>query len=188
MGPVDREIVLRAQHGDRDAFARLATEAIGAMDRLARLITRDPDHARDAFQNALVRAWRDLPTLRDPALFDAWLRRITVRCSLDELRGRRGRRVIEVELTEIHHPLVDDTTASTADREALERAFRRLGPEDRALVVMHYYLGLALPEAADALGIPLGTAKSRLSRGRASLRAALEADARGSSAPLEGVA
>jgi RNA polymerase sigma-70 factor (ECF subfamily) len=188
MGPVDREIVLRAQQGDRDAFARIASEAIGASDRLARLITRDPDLARDAVQNALVRAWRDLPTLRDPALLEPWLRRITVRCCFDELRRQRGRRAIEVELTEIHHPRVEDSAASAADREALERAFKRLGAEDRALVVMHYYLGLALPEAADALGIPLGTAKSRLSRGRAALRAALDADARGASVPLEGLA
>jgi RNA polymerase sigma-70 factor (ECF subfamily) len=83
---------------------------------------------------------------------------------------------------------VDDATASTADREALDRAFRRLGLEDRALVVMHYYVGLPLPEAAEALGIPLGTAKSRLARGRATLRAALDADARGSSVAAEGVA
>ena len=76
------------------------------------------------------------------------------------------------------HPHVADALLSIADRDALERGFRRLDPEQRALVVLYYYQGLALDEVAAALRIPAGTAKSRLFRAREVLRAALEADAR----------
>jgi RNA polymerase sigma-70 factor (ECF subfamily) len=71
-----------------------------------------------------------------------------------------------------------DYASSTADRDQLERGFSRLEPEARALVVLHHYLDLPLPEVAFALGIPLGTAKSRLHRALQTMRAALDADAR----------
>jgi RNA polymerase sigma-70 factor (ECF subfamily) len=174
---MDRELVIRARRGDRDAFARLATAAISRLDAVARLITRDPERAKDAVQEALARAWRDLPSLRDPDRFDAWLRRLLVRACLDELRRGRGR-VIEVELTELDHPAVTDSSLAVADRDALERGFRRLDPAQRSLIVMYYYLDLPLSEIADALALPIGTTKSRLFRAREALRAALEADAR----------
>ncbi len=155
------------------------------MDRVARLITRDADRAKDAVQEALIKAWRDLPTLRDPARFEAWLRQLLVRSCMDELRRGRSRRY-DVELTEIHHPSLADDTASIADRDALERGFRRLDAEQRSLVVLHYYQGLPLEQAADVLRLPLGTAKSRLFRARAALRAALEADARPAAGLSEG--
>jgi len=173
------DLVVRARGGDRDAFARLAADAIGRLDSVARLLTRDPERAKDAVQETLVRAWRDLPTLRDPERFDAWLRRLLVRACIDEMRRWRRRGVIEVELLELHHPVSQDSTVSVAERDALNRGFRRLDAEQRALVVLVYYMGLPLNEAADALEIPLGTAKSRLHRSREALRAALEADARG---------
>jgi len=176
------DLVIRAQHGDRDAFARLAADSVGRMDAVARLMTRDPERAKDAVQEALVRAWRDLPTLRDPDRFDAWLRRLLVRACIDEIRRWRRRGVIEVELMELHHPALPDATVTVAERDALDRSFRRLDPEQRTLVTLVYYLGLPLNEAADALDLPLGTAKSRLHRSREALRAALEADARTSSA------
>jgi RNA polymerase sigma-70 factor, ECF subfamily len=172
------ELVVRARSGDRDAFARLVADAIGRLDAVARLLTRDPERAKDAVQEALVRAWRDLPTLRDPDRFDAWLRRLLVRACIDELRRWQRRGVIEVELLELHHPPAPDASVSVAERDALNRGFRRLDPEQRALVVLVYYMGLPLNEAADVLEIPIGTAKSRLHRSRETLRAALEADAR----------
>jgi RNA polymerase sigma-70 factor, ECF subfamily len=174
---MDRDLVVRARGGDRDAFAGVAAAIIGRLDVVARLITRDPERAKDAVQEALARAWRDLPGLRDPDRFDPWIRRLLVRACIDELRQAR-RRTFEVELTELHAPAVADSTIAVADRDALERGFRHLDPEQRSVVVLHYYLGLPLPEAAEALGVPLGTAKSRLHRARATLRAALEADAR----------
>src|SRR5262245_292438 len=145
------------------------------MDAAARLILRDRELARDAVQEAFVRAWRDLPGLRDPGRFDAWLHRLLVNACLDEARRRR-RRPIEVELTVLHAPAIPDATSFTVLRDELERALVALEPEHRALVVMHYYLGLPLPEAADFLGISLGAAKSRLHRAIGSLRRSIRID------------
>ena len=158
-----RELVERARRGDHDAFATLATAAAPRLDAAARLILRDPELARDAVQNALLRAWRDLPGLRDPDRFDAWLQRLLVNSALDEGRRRR-RRPLEVEIRAIDEPVSCDESRHLADRDLVERALRRLEPEHRALVVLHYYLGYPLPEAASSLGISLPAAKSRLHR------------------------
>lgn len=167
----------RARRGDHDAFAVLAAAAIFRLDAAARLILHDPDQAKDAVQETLVRAWRDLPTLRSAARFDAWLHRLLYRSCIDEARRLRRHR-FEVELTSIDHPDRDDANAVMVDRDQLERGFSRLEPEQRALIVLHHYLDLPLPEVAFVLGIPLGTAKSRLHRALQTMRAALEADAR----------
>jgi len=174
---MQRDLVERARRGDHDAFAELAAAAISRLDGAAWLILRDPDQAKDAVQNALVRAWRVLPTLRDPDRFDAWLHRLLVNACIDEARRLRRHRV-DVELTPLDAPTIDDTTSLMADRDQLARGFSRLEPEARALVVLYYYLDLPLPEVAIALSIPLGTAKSRLHRALQSMRAALDADAR----------
>ena len=168
---MQQDLVERARRGDHDAFAVLAGAAITRLDGAARLILRDPDQAKDAVQETLVRAWRDLPTLRSPDRFDAWLHRLLVRACIDEARRLRRHRV-DVELTPIHAPTVDDGVS--------------LAPEARALIVLHHYLDLPLPEVAIALGIPLGTAKSRLSRALQSMRAALDADSRPSLDAKEG--
>ncbi len=171
-----RELVERAGEGDHDAFAMLATALAPRLDAAARLILRDPELARDAVQNALVRAWRDLPGLRDPDRFDAWLHRLLVNSCLDEARRRR-RRPIEVEIDPIHEPQAGtDDARSLADRDQVERALNRLDPEHRALVVLHYYLGYPLPEAAASLGISLPAAKSRLHRAMDGLRRSLAAE------------
>ena len=181
-GHVQRDLVEQAQRGDHDAFAILAGATIGRLDAAARLILRDPERAKDAVQDAFVRAWRDLPTLRDPDRFEAWLRRLVIRSCLNEARRTRSR-PREVELLSIDHPTTFDTADVLADRDEIERGFRRLDPEQRAIVVLHYYLGYPLPDAADLLGIPLGTAKSRLHRSIQALRGAVDADARLSVAP-----
>jgi RNA polymerase sigma-70 factor (ECF subfamily) len=171
-----RELVERAGGGDHDAFAVLATASAPRMDAAARLMLRDPELARDAVQNALVRAWRDLPGLRDPDRFDAWLHRILVNTCLDEARRRR-RRPIEVEIDPIDEPAdAADDARRLADRDQVERALNRLDPEHRALVVLHYYLGYPLPEAASSLGISLPAAKSRLHRAMDGLRRTLAVD------------
>ena len=164
-----RGLVVLAGRGDHDAFAVLARGAIARLDAAARLILRDSELARDAVQEALMQAWRDLPGLRDPDRFDAWLHRLTVHSCIDAARHRR-RRIIEVELTPLDGPTVSDHAALVADRDLLDRALSGLEPDARALVVMHYYLGMSVPDVADALGIPLGTAKSRLSRSLAQMR------------------
>jgi RNA polymerase sigma-70 factor (ECF subfamily) len=158
-----RALVEQARQGDHDAFTALAGEAISRLDAAARLTLRDSELARDAVQDALVRAWRDLPGLRDPERFDAWLYRLTINACFD-LARRRQRRSIEVELTPIAAPIVTDIAGDVADRQLLDVAMRHLPAEGRAIVVLHYYLGMPISDVALALGIPMGTAKSRLSR------------------------
>jgi RNA polymerase sigma-70 factor (ECF subfamily) len=182
---LERDLVERARRGDHDAFAALVGAAIARLDALARLILRDPERAQDAVQECLVRAWRDLPSLRDPDRFDAWLRRLLVNACTDEARKRR-RYTIEVELLPIDQPTIRDSTITVAERDALDRGFRRLEPEQRALIVLHHYLDLTLPEVADTMRIPVGTAKSRLHRALSAMRASLEADARGGAELVEG--
>lgn len=169
-------MVERAGRGDHDAFALLVTAAAARLDAAARLILRDRELARDAVQNALVRAWRDLPGLRDPERFDAWLHRLLVNACLDEVRRRR-RRPIEVDLEPFDAPVPGDDARRLADRELMEAALARLDPEHRALVVLHYYLGYPLPEAASSLGISLAAAKSRLHRAMEALRKGLAGEA-----------
>jgi RNA polymerase sigma factor (sigma-70 family) len=182
---MQRDLVERARRGDHEAFSELAAAAISGMDGAAWLILRDPDQASDAVQNALVRAWRVLPTLRDLDRFDAWLRRLLVTACIDEARRVRRHRV-DVELTEIDQPAVAGLEAVIADRDEIERGFRRLEPEMRAVIVLHYYLDLTMPDVAATLGISLGTAKSRLNRALGLLRAALDAEARGATSIPEG--
>jgi RNA polymerase sigma-70 factor, ECF subfamily len=171
-----RGLVERAQRGDHDAFATLAAEAIARLDAAARLILRDSELARDAVQEALVRCWRDLPTLRDVERFDGWLHRLLVNACLDLVR-RRKRRAFEVELTQLHVPSTADFAGGIVDRDLLDRALRALEPDWRAIVVLHFFLGMPMPEIAGIMGIPLGTAKSRLHRAIGVLRASVGVEA-----------
>jgi RNA polymerase sigma-70 factor (ECF subfamily) len=174
-----RDLVVRARKGDHDAFAVLAGAAISRLSATAWLMLRDRDRATDAVQNALVRAWRDLPTLRDPDRFDAWVHRLLVNACIDEIRRVRRRPFeVDVDITDLNLPFLADDLSAIADRDQLERGFRRLEPEERAVIVLHHYLDLPLPEVAATLRIPLGTTKSRLYRGLRQMRAALDADAR----------
>ena len=172
-----RDLVERAMAGDHDAFSELARASIGRLYATARLILRDDGRAEDATQEALVAAWRDLSALRDPDRFDAWLRRLLIRACYKETRRGRHRWTIEVDV-EGHETADADATLDIADRDQLERGFRRLDADQRMVLVLHYYLGLSLDEAAEALGIPPGTVRSRLSRATRAMRAALDADGR----------
>lgn len=186
---MQRDLVLRASAGDHAAFSQLATAAIGGLYRIAHLILRDGDLANDAVQNALIAAWRDVRGLRDPDRFDAWLHRLTVRACYRVARNERHRAVAEVQLLPTQDlRSVDDDQRLLAVRDQLERGFRRLSPEERAVLVLHYYLDLRLAEAADIMGIPLGTMKSRLNRATHALRAALDAQDRASALSTGGIA
>jgi RNA polymerase sigma-70 factor (ECF subfamily) len=172
-------------HGDQDAFGILAERALPRLVGTAGLILRDADAADDAAQETLVRAWRDLPGLRDPDRFDPWLHRILVRACGDQARRRqRDRRDVAATIPAEAAP---DAAQGLADRDEMERALGRLTIEQRTAVVLHYYLGLSHPEVAEAIGQPIGTVKSRLSRALDALQAALAADAR-LGAPREGSA
>jgi RNA polymerase sigma-70 factor (ECF subfamily) len=167
-----RELVERATRGDHDAFAALARAAGNRLLGASCLILDDLELARDATQEGLIRAWRDLPSLRDPNRFDAWIHRLTVNACLDILR-RRKRRAVEIDIDGFERSGDGDHAAAIVDRDAVEVALRRLDPSLRVIVVLHYFSGLPLPEVARAVGIPLGTAKSRLHRALAGMRVTL---------------
>lgn len=170
------ELVDRARRGDREAFGVLAAGAIDRLYAIARLILRDTELAEDATQDALVHAWRNLPTLRDIERFDAWLHRLLVRSCSDI--GRRQRRWrTEISLVSVE-PTESDSVASLADRDQIERGLRRLNEGQRTILILHFYVGMSPTEAAAALEIPVGTAKSRLHYAIEAPRAGLAADER----------
>jgi RNA polymerase sigma-70 factor (ECF subfamily) len=181
---VHAALVRRAKQGDREAFDALARLTGDRCMAIAFRILRDFDLANDAVQAALLVAWRDLRSLRDPALFEPWLHRILTNACYSEARHRRrwSERIRTIPVESVHR--TDDFLEIEA-RELLEHAFRRLTLEQRAVLVFHHYLGLSLPEVAERLGIPLGTVKSRMYHAKRALRAGLDADARTPSASQE---
>ena len=174
---MDRELVIRAQGGDHDAFARLAAGSIGRLNAIARLILADYARAEDAVQDAFVDAWRDLRGLRDPDRFDAWLNRLLIRSCQNARQRDRRRGAFELHV-EIDSPAFDDVQTAVANHDLLERGLRQLTIDQRAVLVLAFYLDLPLADAAATLGIPIGTMKSRLSRAIVALRATLAADER----------
>jgi RNA polymerase sigma-70 factor (ECF subfamily) len=176
---MDPELVIRAQHGDGEAFASLAVACGDRLHAIAHRILRDVDLAEDATQQALLAIWQNLPMLRDPARFEAWSYRLLVNACYDE--GRR-RRVWNPNLHVLRDDdnLAPDALTQVHDRDQLERGFRRLSIDHRAVVVLHTYLGLSLEEIADTLGARPGTIRSRLHYAVRAMRAALDADERAS--------
>ena len=171
---VDRDLVEQARQGDREAFAVLVHQVSDSLYAVAQRILRDPGLAEDALQNALVLAWRRIPKLRDPDRFEAWIHRILVHACYDESQRARHR-TANIRVLPIGGLSTPDDSAAIADRDELERAFRQLTIEQRAVFVLHHYLGLPLVEIAELLGIPAGTARSRLHYAIADLRVALTA-------------
>jgi RNA polymerase sigma-70 factor (ECF subfamily) len=175
MAVVRRELVARARGGDQAAFGELAREAADRLYAVAYRIVRDGDGAQDAVQRALIDAWRDLPQLRDPERLDAWLYRLVVRASVREATHERMQGRVRLIASDA---AADDGTAGIAARDEIERALRRVPAEQRAILVLRYYLDLSLPAIGETLGLPQGTVASRLHRAVGSLRAALDAEHR----------
>ena len=171
------ELVERAQRGDRDAFDVVMLESIDRLYVVARLTAQDADVAEDAVQEALLKCWRDLPTLRNLDRFDAWLHRLLLNSVTEEYRKRRRVRATVTLLRS--DSIAPDSTANFADRDELQRAFRLLSIEHRVVLVLHHYLGMSTEESARTLGIPAGTVKSRLHYALEAMRAALQAGDRG---------
>jgi RNA polymerase sigma-70 factor (ECF subfamily) len=172
---VDRDLVERARRGDREAFAVLVHQVSDTLYAIAHRILRDTGLAEDALQNALVLAWRRLPHLRDADRFEAWIHRILVHACYDE--AQRSRQwTANVRVLPVDGPMTPDDSSTLAARDELERAFRRIPVEQRAVFVLHHYVGLPLVEIAEMLGIPAGTARSRLHYATQGLRAALIGD------------
>jgi RNA polymerase sigma-70 factor (ECF subfamily) len=172
-----RDLVVRAQSGDQEAFAALVQMTSDRLYALAARILRDNDLAEDALQGALVSAWRQLPTLRDPDRFEAWVHRVLVHACYAEARRRRSW-AANIRVLPVDGPAAPDSALTIDDRDALDRAFRRLSVEQRAVFVLHHPQGLPLVLIADRLGFPAGTARSRLHYPTRVLRAAIEADSR----------
>ena len=179
---MDRELVERAKAGDHDAFSELARQSSRRLFVIARLILRDDGRAEDAAQETLVAAWTHLAALRDPDRCEAWLHRLLVNACYREARRDRRRGTIEIQLDPLPMPEASGggiaLDVDVAHRDQLERGFRRLDPDQRAVLVLHYYLGYSLDGAGEVLGVPPGTVRSRLHRATAAMRNALEADAR----------
>ena len=168
----------RAQRGDEAAFADLLAAVGDQLHTVAHRILRDFELAADATQQALLRIWRDLPQLREPDRFEAWAYRLVVRACYDEVRKTR-RRGANMQLLPSIEPVAPDGLSPIADRDQLDRAFRRLSIEHRSVLVLHHLLDLSLDEVAIVLGVPVGTVRSRRHYAMRALRASLEADARG---------
>ena len=174
---MDRDLVVAARGGDREAYADLVRTRGDRLFGIAQRILRDVDRTEDAVQEALVIAWRDLPGLRDPDRFDAWLHRLLVRSCITEAKRER-RLAANVRILPMDIPAATDDFLSVADRDQLDRGFRRLPPEQRALLVLRHFAGLEPTEIAEVLGVPAGTVRSRLHHAHRAMRAALDADAR----------
>jgi RNA polymerase sigma-70 factor, ECF subfamily len=174
MGP---DLIDRAKRRDKEAFTTLVLQLGDRLYSVAFRILRDTGRAEDAVQQTLLTAWRELPSLRDPDRLEAWLYRLLVNACYAEIRHTRrwqpGLRVVP-----LRPPAVDDAQLSVARDDELERAFRRLSGEQRAVLVMHYYVGLSGAEIGEALGLAPGTVRSRLHYARQLMRAAIEADSR----------
>jgi len=176
---VQRDLVERAGRGEHEAFDALARLVSGRLFAVAYRILRDHYLAEDAVQQTLITIWNELPRLRDPERFDAWTYRLIVRASVAEARReRRGGGSIQLLPEDADVSPAPDQYRAVADRDQLERGFRRLTPEQRAILVLQHYAGQSLAEIADVLGIPIGTAGSRLHYATRALRAAIEADGR----------
>jgi RNA polymerase sigma-70 factor (ECF subfamily) len=174
--PATRTLVIRARSGDRDAFELLVRANYDRLYAVARRMTADAADAEDATQDAFLRAWRDIPRLSDPDRYDAWQLRLTIHACYDLLRGRRRRQIHATV-----RPLPDipaRTEPDYAERDRLNNAFSKLSAEHRAVVVLHFYREMTVPEIAELLGVPVGTVNSRLHYGTRALRAALEAEDR----------
>jgi RNA polymerase sigma-70 factor (ECF subfamily) len=173
---VDTDLVVRAQRGDKGAFADLAAGIADRYLAVARRILRDLNLAEDATQQALLAIWQDLPQLRDPDRFDAWAYRLLVRACYAE--GRKQRRwAPNLRLLTTDEPRAADRINSILDRDELEGGFRQLSIDHRTVVVLHHYLDLPVDRVSEIVGVPIGTVHSRLHYAMRGLRAAIDANA-----------
>jgi RNA polymerase sigma-70 factor, ECF subfamily len=182
---IEERLVLAAKAGDTGSFEALVRRHLDRMYGVARLMLRDPYLAEDAVQGAFVRAWRDLQALREPSRFESWLHTLVIRACYDEARQARrwkaDMRVVAPLALSTNDPAPDD-------RDQIERAFRMLSPEHRMILVLHFYLDLSAAEVGGRLGIPAGTARSRLHYALAALRSAIDAGERGATFQAGGTA
>jgi RNA polymerase sigma-70 factor (ECF subfamily) len=175
---VSLALVERAQAGDPRAFEALLESRFWRLNRLALSITTNEADARDALQDACLRAWQQLPQLHDRSRFDVWLWRIVLNSCRSLLRGRRRVSVHEIAIDT--RPAGDHRMASSrgpgdalSENDAIRRAFRRLDVDKRSILILHHVEERSIGDIAQLLGIPEGTAKWRLHAARRALERAL---------------
>ena len=182
---MQRDLVERAKAGDLDAFTQLVKVSAPRLKGIAHLILRDAHRAEDALQDALLLAWRDLRALRDPDAWDAWLRRLTVRACYKVAGKERRRSLVELHVTpDPGAARTADASADIAEREWVLAELGRLDIDRRAVLVLHYYVDLPLPEVAEILDIPYGTVTSRLHRGLEAMRRSMRATPKPKAVPV----
>lgn len=169
----DAVVVARAASGDRDAFAALIAPRANRILRTARAILGNEAEAHDAAQEALVATWVNLPRLRDPSRFDAWLNRLLVNECRETLRRRKRSREVQTDADSAS----SDFTRGSLETASVKAAFGRISVDERTILLLHHLHGLSLDQVAQHLDVPVGTAKSRLWHARRSLERALEAEA-----------
>jgi RNA polymerase sigma-70 factor, ECF subfamily len=177
IGPaLDRSLIDRARNGDLDAFETIVRARMDAVYRLTSAILGNEADARDAAQETFVAAWRQLPRLREPEKFEAWLQRVAVNAARQTHRARSRRRIREIPLSTVV-ALADQAAGAPRDDAAiLDNALAMLPIDQRAILVLHHLEGRPIVELATILEIPAGTAKSRLFAARRALAAALATD------------
>jgi RNA polymerase sigma-70 factor (ECF subfamily) len=174
---VDRAIVDRARAGDPDAFAAIVRDRLDEVYRVSLAILGNEPDARDATQEAFVAAWRQLPRLRDPDRFDAWLGRIAVNAARQVARSGRRRRVREIPASDVAERAIDrEAAAAPSDGARLAAALGDLHPDQRAILALHHLEGRSVVEIGAVLRVPAGTVKSRLFTARRALDRALRGD------------
>ena len=141
---MEHDLIRAAQRGDQAAFIDLIRPRSDRLFAIALQILRDIDRAEDALQDALVIAWRDLRGLRDPDRLDAWLRRLLVNICIRAGDAPAPPSTRTCMVLPVDGPAAPDDLLSVADRDQLERGFRRLPPDQRAILVLHHFLGLLL--------------------------------------------
>jgi len=177
---LDPSIVERARRGDLEAFESIVRDRMNAVYRLTLAIVGNEADAADATQDAFVAAWRQVRSLRDASRVDAWLGRIAINAARMVVRGRRRRSVREIRgvdaaaIPAVVDPASTGFSPAERDGRALAAALERLDPDRRVILALRHLEGRGIPEIAAILGIPEGTAKSRLFSARKALLAALD--------------
>lgn len=182
-GARDEDLVRRYLSGDRTAFAVLVERHERRVYNIALRMTGREEDARDATQDAFLTVLRKLSSFRGESAFTTWLHRVTVNACYDLLRKRQRAPLLERggedDRPAFEPPPVADHADPTALSIDVQRALLRVPEDFRVVMILHDVRDLPQDEVASILGIPVGTVKSRLHRGRIALARALDVPASG---------
>jgi RNA polymerase sigma-70 factor, ECF subfamily len=187
----DEDLVRRYLSGDRGAFAALVERHERRMYNLALRMTGREEDARDATQDAFLTALRKLSSFRGEAAFTTWMHRVTVNACYDLLRKRQREPLLDLgdeDHVRPEPPPAPDPADATSLSVDVQRALLEVPEDFRAVMILHDVHDLPQDEVASILGIPVGTVKSRLHRGRVALARAmhLERERGGAPGPSDG--